>query len=185
MSSAVGLTPRAVADFKRIRAMEGGTRGDYEERARKREAGDKSEARVAEALQLLKAHGEIYHYHRSWYRGELDLQKIDFLVWPESSCDYMIGLQVKSSIAGLEKHRKVSRIPCVVIRHYHVPLRLLAEEIMKVLGLSTESLEMAIRSSYPDNQDVREDEPTEEEVLINQINQLVDQLGFDDLEPFE
>ena len=181
MSSAIGFTARAIVDLKRINRATSAFHGDYEERARKREAGDKSEARVAEALQSLKAHGKIWRYHRSWYKGELDLQKIDFLIWPEPS--YMVGLQVKSSINGLEKHQNTSNVPCVVVRHYHVPLRVLAKEIMQVLGLSTEFLEMAIRSSHSDFLD--QDEPTEEEVLLDQVNQLVDQLGFDDLEPLE
>lgn len=104
------------------------------------EKGERSENRVEEALQNLAACGEIHHYHRADPEGELDTQGIDFLVFPEP--DWIIPLQVKSSVRGREEHLTEygSQIPCIAVDLYSTPSEL-SEAILQELGLSVKFLE--------------------------------------------
>lgn len=104
-----------------------------------RKKGDTSERLAEEALQILTQRGKIHHYYRGRWRGELDRQGIDFLVYPEA--DWAIPLQIKSSFYGRRKHYVIygDRIPCVVVGLYAQPLEL-SEVIFRELGLSVKFL---------------------------------------------
>ncbi|GEM_PF-6939616 len=190
----VEFTPKAATDLKRVQQEqhlaeihrgENKARTDEtppEERGNKKEKiGRRSEARVAEGLDFLISCGGIHDYYKSWRKGELDLRGVDFLIVPEPSYDHMIPLQVKSSLTGVREHRKISRIPCILAKH-NIPLVLFAEELMQVMGLSTEFLKEIIRAreyscSGSLAQKIRETiNPFEErqEVLIDKlVNDLV------------
>jgi len=99
--------------------------------------GKTSEERVARALESIKLAGEIHHYYRTWPFGELDLQAIDFQVYPES--DWLINLQVKSSARYKRRHIQAHgmTIPCVVVNE-DMDDRQLVSEVMRVLGIAIE-----------------------------------------------
>jgi len=159
----VALTQSAAATLKRLRLANGET---VRERITKREIGNKSETLVAKALDYLKWLGVIYEYYKSDTKGEMDKKlKIDFLITLAGEKNRLIGLQVKSSVAEKEKHQRTSLIPCVVVKyfHFHTSIRILAEEIMQVTGLSL------------DDRGVCENDATEKE---GSAEQLFDQLGF-------
>lgn len=108
--------------------------------------GNRNEDRAEEALQFLVQKGEIFNYYRCPRNGENDLLGWDFIVFPEP--DWMIGLQVKSSVIGKEAHinRYGLRTACVIVTN-HVSIDILAQEILEALGLSTKFLEGEIESA--------------------------------------
>jgi len=100
--------------------------------------GDTSEAVVEKVLRMMAGFDDIHHYHKARSGQELDMQGIDFLVFPESS--WCIPLQVKSSERGKEKHQVElnSKIPCIVVNRPDTTY--IYEKLLEVLGLSTEGL---------------------------------------------
>ena len=106
--------------------------------------GRSNEDRVEVALGLLQEEEEIVDYIRSRPSGELDSRGIDFLIYPEA--DWMIPLQVKSSVAGAEDHRSKfgPNIPCIVVFDSQTEDEL-RKEILKSLGLRTSVLKAALR----------------------------------------
>lgn len=101
--------------------------------------GMNSEERVRKALEALQDSGEIFKYYKTEKEGELDKVGIDFQVYPEH--DWLINLQVKSSVIGKEAHVEEygESIPCVVV-HDSLDDRQLVEEVRRILSLSIEAI---------------------------------------------
>ncbi|OHB10333.1 MAG: hypothetical protein A3G05_00330 [Candidatus Zambryskibacteria bacterium RIFCSPLOWO2_12_FULL_45_14] len=101
--------------------------------------GRTNEDRVEVALSTLQEEGQIVDYIRSEPHGELDKRGIDFLVYPES--DWLIPLQVKSSVASAEDHRAKygPNIPCIIVFDNDTETEL-KESVLKELGLSIKGI---------------------------------------------
>ena len=97
--------------------------------------GRENEERVRKALVALRDLGEISRYRKAKIGGQLDMEGIDFQVYPEP--DWSVDLQVKSSTVGKEKHLRSygNTIACVIVDEA-LDDRQLLEEVRRVLGLS-------------------------------------------------
>ncbi len=148
------------------------------EEQRTREIGDKSERRIAQALDFLKSHKEIHDFFQTVRGGELDSRQIDFMIIPYPNHSWMIPLQGKTSQAGLEEHQRKSPVPAAIAR-FDLPLHLFAEELMGVMGLVVKYINKELSSGFTGYLEDRISKTLGiDQDLDSQIEKIVQLLGF-------